>query len=118
MAAKSRQRGISFITVILIAAVLAVVGLVGMKAFPSVLEYQAAVKAINKAREGGTVLEARNIFDRAANIDNITSIKGSDLEIARNGDQLTVSFDYEKEFHFVGPAYLLLKYQASSRPGR
>lgn len=118
MAAKSKQRGMSFITVILIAAVLAVVGLVGMKAFPSVLEYQAAVKAINKARDGGTVLEARNIFDRAANIDNITTIKGSDLTIAKDGDQLTVSFAYEKEFHFAGPAYLLLKYEATSRPGR
>lgn len=118
MAAKSRQRGISFIMVIFIAAVLAVVGLVGMKAFPSVLEYQAAVKAINKATEGSTVAEARAIFDRAANIDNITTINGRDLTIAKDGDQLTVSFDYEKEFHFVGPAYLLLKYQATSRPGR
>lgn len=118
MAGKFKQRGVSFITMIFILAVLAVVGLVGMKAFPSVLEYQAAVKAINKAKDGGTVVEARNIFDRAANIDNITSIRGADLTIAKDGDRLTVSFDYEKEFHFVGPAYLLLKYQATSRPGR
>lgn len=118
MAVKSKQRGISFITLIFILAVLAVVGLMGMQAFPSVLEYQAAVKAINKVRDAGTVAEARAAFDRAAQIDNITTIKGSDLEIAKNGDQLTVSFAYDKEFPIAGPAYLLLKYRATSRPGR
>jgi hypothetical protein len=118
MAGKSRQRGISFFTLILLIAILASVGLVGAQAFPTVLEYQAAVKAINKAKDGATVVEVRNIFDRAANIDNITSIAGKDLEITKNGDQVVVSFAYNKEIHMFGPAYLLLKYEATSRPGR
>lgn len=118
MAGKSRQRGISFFTLILLIAILASVGLIGAQAFPTVLEYQAAVKAINKAKDGATVVEVRNIFDRAANIDNITSIAGKDLEITKNGDQVVVSFAYNKEIHMFGPAYLLLKYEATSRPGR
>jgi len=118
MAGKNKQRGISFFTLILLIAILASAGLIGAQAFPTVLEYQAAVKAINKAKEGGTVVEVRNIFDRAANIDNITSITGKDLEVTKNGDQVQVSFAYNKEIHMFGPAYLLLKYQATSRPGR
>lgn len=118
MAGRKKQRGISIITLIFIVAVLLAVGLMGVQAFPSVLEYQAAVKAINKAREGGTVVEVRNIFDRAAQIDNITTISGKDLTVTKNGDQVVVSFAYEREFHMFGPAWLTLKYAAQSRPGR
>ena len=118
MAGKAGQRGFSFFLMIFVVAVLAVVGLVGMQAFPTVLEYQAAMKAINKAKEGGTPQEVRNIFDRAAQIDNITAIMGKDLTVAKNGDQTTVSFAYDKEFHLFGPAFLTLKYRGESRPGR
>lgn len=118
MAGKKGQRGISFITVLFIVGVLAAVGLMAAQAFPSVLEYQAALKAINKAKDGATVAEVRSIFDKAADIDSITAIKGSDLEIAKEGDQVVVSFAYDKEFHMFGPAYLLLKYRGTSRPGR
>jgi sensor histidine kinase regulating citrate/malate metabolism len=118
MAGKSRQRGISLITLIFILAVLGMVGAVGMRAFPSVVEYQAALKAINRAKDESTVAAVRNAFDRVAQIDNITSIKGSDLEITKEGDRVVVSFAYEKEYHLFGPAWLTLKYEGSSRPGR
>ena len=118
MAGKKGQRGISFFTVIFIMAVIAAVGLVAVQAFPSVLEYQAALKAINKAKEGATVAEVRSIFDKAADIDTITSITGKDLEIAKDGDQVVVSFAYDREFHLFGPAWLVLKYRGTSRPGR
>jgi beta-lactam-binding protein with PASTA domain len=118
MAAKKAQRGISFITVLFIVGMLAALGVMLMQAFPSFLEYQSALKAINKAKEAGTVAEIRKSFDRAAEIDNITSLTGKDLTIAKNGDQVEVSFAYDKEFHMFGPAYLLLKYQGTSKPGR
>lgn len=118
MNGKSKQRGVSFFTLILVLAVVISLGLLGAKAFPTVVEYQAAVKAINKAKDGSTVVEVRNIFDRAADIDSITSITGKDLTVAKNGDQNTVSFAYDKEIHIFGPAYLLLKYEATSKPGR
>jgi hypothetical protein len=118
MAAKSGQKGISFITVLFIVGVLAALGVMVMQAFPSFLEYQAALKAINKAKDAGSVPEIRKAFDRAGEIDGISSISGKDLEITKNGDQVQVSFAYDKQFHMFGPAYLLLKYQGSSHPGR
>jgi sensor histidine kinase regulating citrate/malate metabolism len=108
----------SFFTVIFIMAVLAAVGLIAVQAFPSVIEYQAALKAINKAKEGATVAEVRQIFDKAADIDSITALKGRDLEIAKEGDQVVISFAYDKEFHMFGPAWLVLKYRGTSRPSR
>jgi sensor histidine kinase regulating citrate/malate metabolism len=108
----------SFFTVIFIMAVIAAVGLVAVQAFPSVIEYQAALKAINKAKEGATVAKVRQIFDKAADIDSITALKGRDLEIAKEGDQVVISFAYDKEFHLFGPAWLVLKYRGTSRPSR
>ena len=118
MAGKSRQRGMSIVTLIFILAVLAAVGAIALKAFPSVLEYQAAVKAINRAKDEATPAEVRKAFDRAAQIDDISSITGKDLVIAKEGDQTVVSFAYDKEFHMFGPAWLTLKYEGQSRRGR
>jgi hypothetical protein len=118
MAGKSRQAGISIVTLIFILAVLGAVGAVALQAFPSVLEYQAALKAINRAKNEGTVAGVRAAFDRAADIDSITSIKGSDLEVTKAGDDVSVAFAYQKEFHMFGPAWLTLKYEGRSKPGR
>jgi sensor histidine kinase regulating citrate/malate metabolism len=115
---RSRQTGISFFMLIFVIAVLASVGLIGAQAFPTVLEYQAALKAVNKAKEGNTVPEVRSIFDKAAQIDDINSISGKDLTITKDGDQVVVSFAYNKEIHMFGPAYLLLKYRGESNKTR
>ena len=118
MAVKARQRGMSIVTLIFILAVLAAVGAVVMKALPSFLEYQAVLKAVDRAKGETTPNGVRNAFDRSAQVDNIESITGKDLTIARDGDQTVVSFAYDKEFHMFGPAWLLLKYEGRSRPGR
>ena len=118
MARKTRQRGISMVTLIFMLAVLGAIGAVAMKAFPSFLEYQAVIKAVNRAKGEVTPQGIRAAFDRSADIDSITAIKGKDLEITKNGDDPVVSFAYQKEFHMFGPAWLTLKYEGQSRPGR
>jgi hypothetical protein len=113
---KSRQSGISFIGVLFVVGILACLGILGAQAFPTVLEYQAALKAVQKASGGNTAHEVRQIFDRAAQIDDIRSISGKDLEITKaDGDQLLVKFAYNREIHMFGPAFLLLKYAGQSK---
>jgi hypothetical protein len=118
MAGKYRQRGISMFTLLFILVVLGAVGAIGLQAFPSIVEYQAALKAINRAKDEGTVAGVRTAFDRSAAIDNISSISGKDLEVTKDGDQTVVSFAYNKEFHMFGPAWLTLKYEGQSHRGR
>jgi hypothetical protein len=72
-------------------------------------------KAVNKASSGSTVAEIRSTFDKAAQIDDITSITGKDLEVGKEGDAVVVSFSYTREIHIGGPAYLLLKYSGRSK---
>ena len=54
MAGKSRQRGISFFSLIFILAVLAGVGAIVLQALPSFLEYQAVIKAVNRAKSSAS----------------------------------------------------------------
>ena len=112
---RSRQRGISFIGLIFVGAVLACAGVITAQVFPTVLEYQAVLKAANKAQSGNSVAEVRSIFDKAADIDNIHTIAGKDLEVTKEGDKIVVAFAYNREIHLTGPAFLVLKYAGRSK---
>ncbi len=112
---RKKQAGISFIGLLFVVGVLASLAVLGAQAFPTVVEYQAVLKAVQKASAGNTVPEVRQIFDKAAEIDNISSIAGRDLDISKEGDKVVVKFAYNKEIHMFGPAYLLLKYVGQSR---
>lgn len=112
---QSRQRGISFFGLVFVIAVLAGVGVLAAQALPTVVEYQAVLKAIERAKDATSPQEVRSSFDRAAQVDDIKSISGRDLEIARVGDKNVVKFAYNKEIHMFGPAYLLLKYAGQSK---
>lgn len=112
---KNKQLGISFIGVLFVVGVLAFAGIIAAQAFPTVLEFQAITKAASKATEGSSVAEVRKIFDKAAQIDDIKSITGKDIEVTKEGDKTVVSFAYNKEIHIAGPAYFLLKYSGRSK---
>jgi Tfp pilus assembly major pilin PilA len=112
---KSRQLGISFVGLMFVVGVLACLAVLGAQAFPTVLEYQAILKATQKASDGNTVAEVRQIFDKAGAIDDIKSISGRDLDVSKNGDKVVVKFAYQREIHMFGPAFLLLKYAGQSK---
>lgn len=112
---KNQQRGISLFGLLFVGIVLAFGGVVGAQVVPTLIEYQAVVKAIKKvAAQGGTIPEIRTAFEKTQNIDDIKSIGPKDIEVTKNGDKVVVSFAYQKEIHLGGPAYLLLKYSGSS----
>jgi Tfp pilus assembly major pilin PilA len=112
---RSGQFGISFIGLLFVVGVLACLGVLAAQAFPTVVEYQAVLKATQRASSGNSLPEVRQIFDKAAQIDDIKSITGKDLDISKNGDKVLVKFAYDREIHMFGPAYLLLKYAGQSK---
>ena len=112
---KSGQRGLTFFGLLLIGSLLAVIGVITAQVVPTAIEYQAVIKAANKASEGNTVAEVRSTFDKAAAIDDIKSVSGKDIDVTKEGDKIVVSFAYQREIHLVGPAFLTLKYSGRSR---
>lgn len=113
---RSRQQGLSFIGVIFIGLIAVVAFAIGGQSIPIFLEYQAINKAAAKAaKEGNTVVDVRGVFDRAAAIDNISSIQGRDLEIAKRGDKIVVSFKYSREIALAGPAFLVYRFEGQTK---
>jgi Tfp pilus assembly protein PilE len=115
MASKRQQRGMTFIGLLVVGGLLAVAGLIAAQVFPTYIEFLAVQKAAKKASAGATVADVRSIFDKAAQIDDIRSIAGKDLEVGKQGNNVVVSFSYQREIHLAGPAYLVMKYAGSSQ---
>ncbi|MCX8517359.1 MAG: DUF4845 domain-containing protein [Rhodoferax sp.] len=113
---KLRQRGMGFISLLLLVAVLGIGVLVGAQTIPTLIEYFAVQKAVQKAALlGQNPADIRASFDKARQIEDIQSITGADLEISKQGDKAVVAFNYVREIHLVGPAWLTMKYQGQSK---
>jgi hypothetical protein len=112
---KSSQRGVTFLGMLFVGGILAAAGVVMAQVFPTFLEYQAVSKAVNKSKDGGSVAEVRALFDKAAQIDDIKSIGGKDLEVTKEGEKVVIRFAYERQIHLTGPAWLTMKYTGRSK---
>lgn len=115
MQLKNKQRGMTFVGLIVTAIAIVMFGMVVVQAVPTYIEFMTIEKAVQKSASGTTVGEVRTIFDKAATIDQISSITAKDLDIGKENGQVVVSFAYSREIHLAGPAYLVMKYEGRSK---
>lgn len=114
-AARSRQRGLSFFGVIFLGLIAVGAFAIGGQSIPIFLEYMAIKKAVARAaHEGSTVPQIRAAFDRSAQVDDIHSISGKDLEISKHNDKIVIEFNYAREIPLAGPVYLLYRFKEST----
>lgn len=110
-----KQQGITLFGLIVILAILGCIGVLIAKVTPTTIEYFSIKKAIASARTAGTtVQEIQNAFNRQAEVGYIDAISGKDLEITKNGDDIQISFAYQKKIPLVGPVSLLIDYAGST----
>jgi uncharacterized membrane protein len=114
MKLKQKQHGLTFFGLLIVGVLLAFAGVTLARMVPTYIEFLAVQKAVQSASNGSTVAEVRALFDKAAQIDDITSISGKDLEVGKEGNRVVVSFNYTREMPLMGPAYLVMKYAGSS----
>jgi hypothetical protein len=90
-----------------------------MKVFPEYMEHRQIVSAIKKvaagADQGASVAQVRGAFDRQANVDYITAISGTDLEVTKEGGAIVVAFAYEKRIPLFANVSLLLDFTGTSK---
>jgi type II secretory pathway pseudopilin PulG len=109
------QRGVSLSGLIVVLAVLGVVGIFAMKVFPTFLEYRAIKNSIVAAKAtNGTVREIQQSFDKNADINTITAIKGTDLIISKDTGETEISFAYEKRIPLAGNVSLVIDYAGTT----
>ncbi len=116
---RNQQRGIGFIGLIFIFAVIGCVTLLGLKLIPAYIEYYSVKKVIaamasSEEVKSGTVLEIRKSFDRRATIDNINVIKADDLEISKEGNDTVVAAIYQQKIPLFTGYTLLIDFSAST----
>jgi hypothetical protein len=113
----SRQAGLSLLALVAILIVVAIVALFGMKVIPSFLEFRAAknaIEAIARDMPSAAPGEIRRAFENRSNIDDVTSIKPSDLDIGKDGNSITIGFAYRKEVPLFKNVGLYIDYAATA----
>jgi Tfp pilus assembly protein PilE len=118
--AMRKQKGFTFWSLTFTVGTIAIVALLTMKLFPAYAEFFAIKKAINRMATEGNLSamekhEIQRAFDRSSGIDDIRSIKPSDLQISRSSDGDTVvTADYEVVIPLVANISALLTFHAST----
>jgi len=113
----SRQAGISLTGLIFVLAVLGVAAVFAMKLVPTYMEYSAIKGAMQRAKEaGGTNREMQVAFDKNADMNNATAIRGADLVITRDNGEPQLSFAYEKRVSLMGNVSLVIDYEGTTDP--
>lgn len=112
------QRGLSLLGLLFWGGVIAVLAVVAMKVFPTVLEYYTVQRVVDRiaASNPATVPQVRQDFDKATQVEySIQSVKSSDLVVSKDSnDKVVIEFAWDKEVDLFGPVYLLIKYRGKS----
>ena len=113
-----QQRGLSLIGLLMVSAVIVVVALIGFKLLPAYIEYFTIKRVISDIASGsevrgGTVRDVTKAFMRRAQIDDISSIKASDLEITKQGDGFTIIANYQRCVPLFGNISVCIDFEAS-----
>ena len=110
-----REKGMTFWSTLVVVAALVLLGTVGLKTFPSYIEFNAVKTAIKKLGTENLAEMSRNEiidkFDRQASATYIESVKGNQLQ-TNNG---VVSVDYQKVIPLFGNISILLDFHASTQ---
>jgi Domain of unknown function (DUF4845) len=117
---RHRQRGLTMSGFIFTAIVVVTAVMIGFRTMPSYIEYFTVKKILTQILESSppgtplTLVEARRLFDRRSGADYIESVAPSDVELQKNGNQITLSASWTKTLHLVGNVSLLLDFEATA----
>ena len=100
------QRGISLISFLWIALLVAISSLLVLEVAPSMIEFYKVKKIVKSV--------ASNAYAKHAAIDRIEVLQAEDLEMVKEAGQIVISFEYSKKIKLLGPVSLLIEYHGSS----
>jgi type II secretory pathway component PulJ len=117
---RARQRGITLLGLIFGSFLLVLVALLAMRLLPSYIEYFTIKKnlvSLGKEAAGreATVNDIRRSFESRTAIDDITSIKSTDLVITKEGNGYLIAASYRREVALFANIGVYIDFEASSR---
>lgn len=114
------QRGLSLGKMVMVCVVVGLVALLGMKLAPQYIEYYKILKDCKaiagemSAKNGATVADVKQSFQRYADIDQITGLSANDLDITKEGNDIVIGFSYQRTVPLVANISLLIDFQGST----
>ena len=115
-----KQKGMTFVGLVLIIAGVVFVLVLSMKLVPAYIEFFTVKKTLLALKTNGSlksmgVKEIQRSFDNSATIDDIKSVKGADLDIAKDDvGNTTVAVEYQVVVPLVANVSALLDFKAST----
>jgi hypothetical protein len=117
---RNSQQGLSLLGLIFGGFVLVFAALLLMKVTPSYIEYFAIKKALvsiaNETRgRGASIADVRRRFENRSAVDDISSVKATDLEITKEGNDYVLAASYRREVPLFGGIGLYFDFVATSQ---
>lgn len=118
-AGRHRQRGVTLTGVIVVGILLALLAAAGMKVLPDVMDYFTVLKDVKATAQDptlrdATVAEIRRSFERRLQIDAVSGIDSSDLDISKQGTDIVISFAYTKKIPLLRNVSLVVDFEGST----
>ena len=114
-----RQRGVTFVGMVFIAGLIVFVAIIGLKLIPAYIEYATVVNhlrgiARSPDARGASPKEIQAMFKKRAQIDAIDVVKGDDIEVEKEGDQVVLRANYSTKIKLFGNLSACIDFVASS----
>ena len=114
-----KQQGVSLSGLLMWSVILILVAIVGMKLIPAFVEYAAVKKNLvaimsDSGLRDGPLAEMRKSFDKRSVIDDIKVVKGSDIELNKDGGTPVLSVAYAVKTPLVANVFLYIEFNARS----
>ena len=118
-----QERGLTMTGFLTLSIVLIFTALLVFRLLPPDLEYFYVQKAVDGVAKDldlqtATPREIRSAFDRRAMIDNITTIRGEDLELIKEGNNAALDASYSVKVPIIANVAACIDFQASSAKRR
>jgi len=115
---KQRQRGMTFLGLVTILAILGAGLYAAIRLVPVYLEYTKVARALEQVRDEHSAIESnphliRRSLERRWDVEDIKSIGWQEVEIKKSNEGYDVRAAYEVEEPFVANVFLLAKFDKS-----
>ena len=115
----TNQKGVTFVGMIMIAAMIIFVVIIGIRLIPAYIEYATIVNHLREiARSsdarGASVRDIQTMFGKRAQIDDIKSVDARDVEVEKEGESVILRAVYSTKVSLMGNVSACIDFQASS----
>jgi hypothetical protein len=116
---RKSQRGVTLSGLLMAAVVIGIVVMLAAKVAPDVIEYFQIMQSIKEitadpAMKTATVADIRKAYEHRAIVERIENVKPADLDISKDGNDIVLSFSYERKIPLLTNISLLIDFEGSS----